>query len=342
MPSSSTSAVPSNVCLPNGMTVSCLQRQEVPILQREVQGYFDQHLRFRPGDTIFDVGANIGLFSLAVYERYGQDIDLYAFEPVRKIFDVLQANIARNVAGDGMQVFDFGLSSHSDDTTFAYYPDAPNLSTSYPLDSEDVAIMREAVLNNIRHLEEAPLALRCLRFIPPALRAPIVQFALGQALRPEQVVCRMRTLSQFIEDHEIARIDLLKIDAEKAEHEIFRGIDFADWPKIQQVVVEVHDLDDRLQEITTLLRERGLTEIAVDQAADADQLQHLHGVRNQALGGDGRDQVALRRISRKPHRGTVTGAVTTTGTPGLDHIVLVLSDDLASSHPFFRRRFVRR
>jgi FkbM family methyltransferase len=254
-----------DVSLAGGMVVSCLQKHEVPILNLEVQGYFDKHLELRPGDTVFDVGANIGLFSLAVYERCQQDVRLYAFEPVKAIFDVLRANLARHGTGDQLRIFQLGLSSHSEDTTFVYYPGAPNLSSAYPVDSDDVSIMREAVLNNIMHLAEAPLAVRCLRLVPSALRARVVQYALKRALSPKQVVCRMQTLSRFVREHAIERIDLLKIDAEKAELEIFRGIGAQDWPKIQQVVVEVHDLDDRLETIVAKLREHGLTEITVDQ-----------------------------------------------------------------------------
>jgi FkbM family methyltransferase len=247
------------------MIVSCLQKHEVLIVNREVQGYFAKHVQLRPGDTVFDVGANIGLFSLAVYERCDRDVDLYAFEPVKAIFDVLRINVARHAIGDRLQIMEFGLSSHAEDTTFAYYPQAPVLSTAYPLDGDDVAIVEEAVLHNIMHLAEAPLALRCLRWLPSALRRPIVHHALGRTLRPQPVACRMQTLSQFVGDHAIERIDLLKIDAEKAELDIFRGIGAGDWPKIQQVVVDVHDQDDRLATITALLREHGLTEIIVDQ-----------------------------------------------------------------------------
>lgn len=254
-----------DVCLPGGMVVSCLQKHEVPIVNREVRGYFAKHLDLRPGDTVFDVGANIGLFSLAVYERCDQNVRLYAFEPVKAIFEVLRANVARHGIGDQLRIFEFGLSSHSEDTAFAYYPDAPNLSTAYPLDGDDLAILQAAVLQNIMHLAEAPLALRCLRFVPSALRAPIVQYALKRALSPKRVVCRMQTLSRFVDHHGIERIDLLKIDAEKAELEIFRGIGKEDWPKIQQVVVEVHDLDNRLDMVMAQLREHGLTEIVVDQ-----------------------------------------------------------------------------
>ena len=75
----------------------------------------------------------------------------------------------------------------------------------------------------------------------------------------------MQTLSQFVGEHAIERIDLPKIDAEKAELEILRGIGAQDWPKIQQVVIEVHDLEDRPETIVAELREHGLTEITVDQ-----------------------------------------------------------------------------
>ncbi len=75
----------------------------------------------------------------------------------------------------------------------------------------------------------------------------------------------MQTVSQFLRDHGIARIDLLKVDAERAELEIFRGIKPHDWPKIQQVVVDVHDLDHRLEVMKAMLHQHGLTKIEVDQ-----------------------------------------------------------------------------
>ena len=125
--------------------------------------------------------------------------------------------------------------------------------------------MKGALLDNMIHLAEAPLAVRCLRWVPKFLRDPIVHAALARTLRPTTVTCRMETLSRFVSDHGIERIDLLKIDAEKAEHEVFRGIETMDWRKIRQVVVEVHDLDDRLDSMTALLREHGLSEIVVEQ-----------------------------------------------------------------------------
>jgi hypothetical protein len=39
------------VVLPNGMTVSCLQKHEVPLVRLEVEGYLSNGIELRPGDT---------------------------------------------------------------------------------------------------------------------------------------------------------------------------------------------------------------------------------------------------------------------------------------------------
>jgi hypothetical protein len=75
----------------------------------------------------------------------------------------------------------------------------------------------------------------------------------------------MRLLSQFVADRDIEHIDLLKIDVEKAELDVLLGIEDEDWGKIRQVIVELHDLEGRLKTITALLKQKGLTEITVEQ-----------------------------------------------------------------------------
>lgn len=260
-----------DVLLPSGLVVSCLQKHDVLLIDREVQSYFANHLEVKAGDTVFDVGANIGLFTLAVYERCERNVRLYAFEPVQAIFDVLRINVERYDSADQLKIFAYGLSSSSDDLTLSYYPNAPVMSTAYPDEAADLILTKDAILNNIMHLAEAPLALRCLRWVPTALRGTIVHYALKQALSPRRIVCQMQTLSRVVREHGIERIDLLKIDVEKAELEIFRGIEDQDWPRIQQVVVELHDLDHRLDTMTALLREHGLSQIVVDQAPTLKQ-----------------------------------------------------------------------
>ncbi len=247
------------------MVVSCYQKHEVPIVNLEIQGYLSNGVRLKPGDTVFDVGAHVGLFTLAAYEQCERNLNVYAFEPAQATFEVLRLNLGRYDQKEQLKAFSFGLSSISETVSFAYYPRAPSLSTAYPDEEADLEIVKEATLNNIMYLDEAPLALRCLRRVPGFLCSLILHYPLKRTLCMKTVTCQMQTLSQVLRDHRIGRIDLLKVDAEKAELAIFQGIEAQDWPKIQQVVVGVHDLDHRLEAMTALLQQYGLSESVVGQ-----------------------------------------------------------------------------
>jgi hypothetical protein len=67
----------------------------------------------------------------------------------------------------------------------------------------------------------------------------------------------MTTVSAIIGKRNIAKIDLLKINAPKAERLVLEGIDEIDWPKISQVVLEVRDSDGALAQIGALLTSKG-------------------------------------------------------------------------------------
>jgi FkbM family methyltransferase len=254
-----------NVSLPNGMIVSCHQKHEVALVQLEVQSYFGNGLQLNAGDTVFDVGANIGLFSLAAYEHCDRDLRIFAFEPVAAIFELLKANCERNTAKRQVSVFCCGLSHRAGLSRLAYYPRAPVLSTAYPDPDSDLQIIKDIVANRIIYLAEAPFALRCLRWLPAAMREPLIGCVLKRALVSEIATCEMRTLSEVVSEYGVARIDLLKVDVEKSELDVLEGISAADWPKIQQVVVEVHDLDRRVERTKALLVAAGMRSTVVDQ-----------------------------------------------------------------------------
>ena len=268
------------VSLPNGMIVSCHQKHEVALVQLEVQSYLANGVRLVAGDTMFDVGANIGLFSLAAYQHCGRDLRIFAFEPVAAIFELLRANCERNTTRPHVNVFRYGLSDRSGTADLAYYPRAPVLSTAYPDREADLTILKGIVVNHLLHLAEAPFALRALRWIPRPLREPLVDYVLNKALVPVTARCEMRTLSGVIAEYGVDRIDLLKVDVEKAELDVLNGIDDKDWPKIRQVVVEVHDLDRRVETTAKMLTAAGLRSISVEQPPDAEGHQHLHDLRH--------------------------------------------------------------
>ena len=73
----------------------------------------------------------------------------------------------------------------------------------------------------------------------------------------EEVRGKLKTLSSVINDLDVKNIDLLKIDVEGAEYEVLQGIAPDDWRKIKQIVLEVHDLEGRLDKIQALLKSNG-------------------------------------------------------------------------------------
>lgn len=254
-----------DVSLRDGSVISCLQKHDVALVQLEIESYFSHGLSLKPGDTVFDVGANIGLFSMAAYHRCQHGLHVYAFEPAEAIYRVLRKNLERSAPDIPAKIFSFGLASCNKSIPFTYYPGAPVLSTAYPDAAADLAVVKHAVLNSIVHLKEAPYAVRCLRWLPRRLSSAILHCALWWTLRPKTGICQVRTLSQVVRDHGVERIDVLKVDVEKAEYDVLQGVEDRDWPKIRQIVIDVHDDDNRLTTVITLLRKNGFADIQVEQ-----------------------------------------------------------------------------
>jgi hypothetical protein len=73
----------------------------------------------------------------------------------------------------------------------------------------------------------------------------------------EDVSCSVQTISDVIDEAHVKRIELLKIDVEKSELEVLRGIRPDHWKRIQRIVVEVHDLDARVRQINSMLGQAG-------------------------------------------------------------------------------------
>jgi FkbM family methyltransferase len=251
--------------LPNGMKIFCLREEEVLILYEQIQEYFKNGIKLREGDTVFYVGANIGLFTLWAHHLCNQNVNVYAFEPIPAIFDMLQAN-AQRVDPEKLKVFPCGLSREAKIMTFAYCPNATALSNAYP---EDLNEYREQIkgiiLKNLKDAAPSIRSIRWLRWLPPFISSFILNLMLEKIFQRELVNCQMRTISDIIRSHDIQQIDLLKVDAEKSELDVLLGIEEPDWQIIKQVVIEAHNLDGRVEKITNLLKEHGLSKITIEQ-----------------------------------------------------------------------------
>jgi phthiocerol/phenolphthiocerol synthesis type-I polyketide synthase E len=243
--------------LPNGLSVDSLNNNDTLMVYRDIfddDCYRRHGVTITDGDCIVDVGANTGLFILYLNEILA-DARIYAFEPVPATFQVLSRNMERHNHFP-IQLFNVGLSRRSGPAAFTYYPRMSNASTMYPDESARAAKRgRDYVLNQIRTLPR-PLPF-LLSLCPMPLLNLVAERVRKYYLKSQAVTCELRTLSDFLGQNRIDRVDLLKIDADRSERPILGGLAEDDWPKIRQMVVEVHEGDEATRAMVDLLRCRG-------------------------------------------------------------------------------------
>ncbi len=252
--------------LPNETTIVCRNRNETEFMYDEIfakKTYLNFDISIPDDACIFDVGANIGLFTLFA-SQLGQRAKIYSFEPIPPVFQILRLNT--EIHGLNAKLFECGLSNVSEATSFTYYPNVSLMSGRFA----DATADSEVVKSFVRQQQQG-------RDLPAAQLDDLI----AERLTSENFTCQLKTLSEVMRDEGVTKIDLLKIDVEKGELEVLAGIVDDDWPKIDQIVMEVHDLDGRVRKVTELLRSRGF-QIHVQQDATLEQtnLYNLYASRN--------------------------------------------------------------
>jgi FkbM family methyltransferase len=227
-------------------TFYCVNPEEVPIVYSQVQQYFSYNLALEPGSVVWDVGANVGLFAFWVQQTY-PGVQIYSFEPVPILFQALQQNLP-NIDSTNIQCFPFGLGREAKIVSFAYHPHATAMSTGYPYTPEERLELQTAIGQNLP---------------PDQLEA--FKPVLDRFFEYQLIECQIKTASEIIESQQIPKIDLLKIDVEKAELDVLLGFTPEDLAKVQRLVIEVHDIDHRLQTIQELLTQNQFQNIEIEQ-----------------------------------------------------------------------------
>ena len=235
--------------IPSGLLVAGRNRSTVEFVYREI---FEQCVYLRGGidlsgaATVVDVGANIGMFSLFV-SQVAPSAKIYAFEPVPEVARFFAVNA--RLHGIDAEVFNYALAAAPGTGLFTYFPEMSLMSGRFAGGRDEQEVLAEVIRSRS---EAEPLS-------PGELDELI-----GERLRGTQIEVELRTLSQFIREASLTGIDLLKIDAEKSELEILRGIEPEHWPLIGQVVAEVHDIGGNVAEITGILQAVGYQVHRVD------------------------------------------------------------------------------
>ena len=265
-------------CLPNGLTVFGLNENDTLVVYRDIfedDCYRRHGVTIADGDCILDVGANTGLFILFL-NQIGAKVRVHAFEPVPATFEVLCRNVAKHNRLP-VQLFNVGLSRAAGEASFAYYPRFSNASTLYPDESAQGALRgRQYIIDQIPTLRW-PLR-SMLPWLPGPIKHLIAERIRSYYFKKEAVTCELWNLSEFLRRYDIARVDLLKLDAEQSEEQILAGLGEEDWPKIRQIAVEVHGGDQATRAMLELLAQRGYR-TAVDPNPAIPTLSLVYGVR---------------------------------------------------------------
>jgi amino acid adenylation domain-containing protein/FkbM family methyltransferase len=260
---------PGTVRLPNGMDLFHQNEHETRALFDEIfvkRSYLQHGIRLPERDCVIDVGANIGLFSLFV--RHSRpEIPIYAFEPARPVFEILRSNA--ELHGGAIKVFNRGLADREKMEDFTYYPFYSTQSglTAHADSREDAEVIQTVLRNAGEQIE-----------------VETDVFSLG--FEAERLEAHFERLSDILRREGIDRVGLLKIDVQRAELEVLDGIDESDWPRIEQVVVEVHDQvggseSGRVDQVVSLLARWGFqTTVEQDALLRGTKRYNVYAVRD--------------------------------------------------------------
>jgi FkbM family methyltransferase len=217
---------------PNGLEIFQYAGVETKYVYQEIfeeRVYFRHGISLTSGDSVFDIGANIGLFTIFVKENF-EGVKVHAFEPSPAIFRVLKQNVARY--GDSVSTYACGIAGRSGEAKFTFYPHYSIMSGFHAERDQDRETLRAGIRSRLREENFDPADIQ-----DPSLDR-MVNIALG---KKQEQICPLRTVSDIVQEAGVAAIGLLKIDAEGSELDILAGIRDEHWGRVRQIVMEVHD-----------------------------------------------------------------------------------------------------
>lgn len=178
---------------------------------------------------LLDVGANLGLASIAIAQLATHPLHIIAVEPVRALCDVLRRNLAMADAVRSFDVLQVAVADASaDSTTIHFCTSMPGESTRFRAEVEQMQVV-----------------------------------ARGRAETFVEQECALTTVSRLLDMADRDEPVILKVDVEGSELDVLRGIEARHWPRIVAVLMEVHDVDGRLDECVALLRREQFAAICV-------------------------------------------------------------------------------
>tara|TARA_B100001057_G_scaffold498998_1_gene607955 strand:- start:3483 stop:4373 length:891 start_codon:yes stop_codon:yes gene_type:complete len=148
-------------------------------------------IKYDKKNTIFDVGAHKGE-TLSIFKQYFPNSKIYSFEPFENSYQELKKT---SLLLENTEAFNIGLSNFKGREKFYSYIDDgdPNLS----------------VINSSTKLIDGAME----------------SFGYKTPKKIQTVECEFDTIDEFVKNHDIKAIDILKIDVQGSEYKVLEGAD---------------------------------------------------------------------------------------------------------------------
>jgi FkbM family methyltransferase len=218
---------------------------------------------------------------------FPQGARVIAAEPLPSTFKALQTNIAlhhswctsENIPCAAVTALQVGLGDDSclgTSASFSFYPNVAGWGTLTKFESPDSIFSdMDAFINNALDDEESTalsfvqrkLGL-ALRKVSPSLYKAVSRAAVKQLMAAKTIIeCPMTTISEIIEKQNVEKVILLKVDTERGELGVLKGVRQEHWNRIEQAALEVHE--ENLNLVLDILKLKGKFEnIHTMQTAD--------------------------------------------------------------------------
>jgi hypothetical protein len=238
---------------------------------------------------ILDVGANIGYFAASCAEDMSR-YEIHCVEPIPVLALAARRNTAAlNIDADrSIRIHEIGLAAEEQDGTSVSFDFNPGASVGSTMFKSDISAAGwrhgpctwvAALLHDYAWAGQLPKKLTAT--VCTLLHVPIVNYAVLLLLLPlfyvlflyqlaspsarQEVCSQLTTLPALLRREGLngRDIDIVKVDVEGAEWLVLQGIDDETWARIRQLIVEVHNVDGRVNEVKQLLRDKGFANVAV-------------------------------------------------------------------------------
>ncbi|HEU5375092.1 MAG TPA: FkbM family methyltransferase, partial [Ktedonobacteraceae bacterium] len=163
--------------------------------------------------------------------------------------DELEQNLLLNAVK--AKVLNFGLAREPGEKQFTFFPEMSGMSGSLSNAHNDAKILKKMMMQHLQTTRDTQKLENDLQNLAERLFSKV-----------KTCTCTLTTLSNMIQKETITKIDLLKIDVERAELDVLNGIQQKDWRKLKQIVLETHTLP--LKNIIVELLERQGYDIFVE------------------------------------------------------------------------------